>query len=110
MPTLIMQHTYNMSYIGHVLPPKETQVLSQYSSHHIQIGTKTSTHTPAHSHTHIAHFHADTITYEEPTIPPKLNIPRKELSTLQILCIHHQNNYIGTYEQLNELTHIVNNL
>ena len=58
----------------------------------------------------IAHFDADTIIYEEPTIPPKLNIPRKELSTLQILCIHHQNNYIETYEQLNQLTHIVNNI
>ena len=58
----------------------------------------------------IAHFAAGTITYEEPTIPPELNIPRKELSTLQILCIHHQNNCIGTYEQLNQLTRIVNNL
>ena len=58
----------------------------------------------------IAHFVDYTITYEEPTIPPELNIPRKELSTLQLLCTHHQNNNIGTYEQLNKLTHIVNNL
>ena len=32
------------------------------------------------------------------------------MSTLQIFCIHHQNNYVGTYEQLNRLTRIVNNL
>ena len=35
---------------------------------------------------------------------------RKELSTLQIFCIHHQNNHIGTYEQMNELTDIANNI
>jgi hypothetical protein len=58
----------------------------------------------------IAHFAADTITYEEPTIPPELNITRKELSTLRIFCIHHQNNHIGNYEQMNKLTNIVNNL
>ena len=56
----------------------------------------------------IAHFTADTITYEEPTIPPELKIDRKELSTLQILCIHHQNNNIGTHVQMNQLTHIAN--
>jgi hypothetical protein len=50
----------------------------------------------------IAHFAADTIIYEEPTIPPELNITRKELSTLQILCIHHQNNHIGNHEQMNQ--------
>ena len=53
MPTLIMQQIYNMLYIGPVLPSKKTQALSQYSSHLIQIGTKTSTHIPAHSQTHI---------------------------------------------------------
>ena len=58
----------------------------------------------------IAHFAADTITYEEPTIPPQLNIMRKELSTLRIFCIHHQNNNIGTHEQMNQLTDIINNL
>ena len=58
----------------------------------------------------IAHFAADTITYEEPTIPPELNMPRKEPSAIQILCIHHQNNDIGTYEQLNQLTQITSNL
>jgi hypothetical protein len=58
----------------------------------------------------ITHFATDTIIYEEPTIPPELNTTRKELSTLRILCIHHQNNHIGTYEQMNELTDIANNL
>ena len=68
-------------------------------------------HSGPFPYTHIiVHFAADTVTYEEPTIPPELNISRKELSTLQILCIHHQNKYIGTYEQLNQLTHIVSNL
>ena len=58
----------------------------------------------------IAQFAADTITYEKPTVPPELNIPRKELSTLQILCIHHQNHNIGTYEQLDQLSRIANNI
>ena len=58
----------------------------------------------------IAHFAADTIIYEEPTIPPELNNTRKELSTLRIFCIHHQNNHIGTFEQMNQLTDIANNL
>ena len=57
-------------------------------------------------HLIIAHFAADTIIYEEPTIPPELNIIRKEVSTLRILCIHHQNNHIGNYEQMNQLTDI----
>ena len=58
----------------------------------------------------IAHFAADTITYEEPTIPPELNIKRKEPSTTQRFCIHHQNNNIGTYEQMKQLKDIANNL
>ena len=58
----------------------------------------------------ITHFAADTIIYEEPTIPPELNTTRKELSTLRILCIHHQNNHIGTYEQINQLADIANNM
>jgi hypothetical protein len=58
----------------------------------------------------IAHFAADTIAYEEPTIPPEFNITRKESSTLQIFCIHHQNNNIGTYEQMKSLKDIADNL
>jgi hypothetical protein len=68
-------------------------------------------HSNPYPDTHIiAHFAADTITYEEPTIPPELNIPRKEPSSIQIFCIHHQNNTIGTHDQLNQLTYIANNL
>ena len=45
----------------------------------------------------ISHFKADTITYEEPTIPPELRIdPRTEAHALQIICIHHKNTHIGT--------------
>jgi ribonuclease HI len=58
----------------------------------------------------IAHFAANTIIYEEPIIPPKLNITRKEVSTLRIFCIHHQNYHVGTYEQMKQLTDIANNL
>ena len=58
----------------------------------------------------IAHFAANTVIYEEPTIPPELNTIRKEVSTLRILCIHHQNNHIGIYEQMNQLTDIAINL
>ena len=58
----------------------------------------------------IAHFAADTITYEEPTIPLELNITRKKLSTTQIFCIHHLNNIIGTYEQMKLLNDTTNNL
>ena len=58
----------------------------------------------------IFHFAADTIIYEKPTIPPELNITRKEVSTLRIFCIHHQNNHIGNCEQMNQLTDIANYL
>src|ERR1700738_2071927 len=68
-------------------------------------------HTGPFPDTHvIAHFTADTITYEEPTIPPELNITRKEPSTMQIFCIHHQNNNIGTYEQMKLINDTANNL
>src|SRR5665213_608406 len=58
----------------------------------------------------IAHFAADTIMYEEPTIPPELNTTRKEPSTIQILCVHHQNNNIGTAEQMKLINDAANNL
>ena len=39
----------------------------------------------------ITHFKADTITYDEPTIPPELRIePRTENQDIHILCIHHK--------------------
>ena len=61
-------------------------------------------------------FGADTITYTEPTEPPKPQItnkeekPQKEPSTLQILCIHHQNNDIGAQTTLDQLTQIAKTL
>ena len=80
-------------------------------SHDINWYQNFNPHTGLFPVTHIiAHFAANTITYEEPTIPPELNVTRKELSTLRIFCIHHQNNNVGTYEQMNQLTNIVNNL
>ena len=44
----------------------------------------------------ITHFKADTITYDEPTIPPELQIePRTESCDIRILCIHHKNTPIN---------------
>ena len=44
----------------------------------------------------ITHFKADTITYDEPTIPPELRIePRTEGRDISILCIHHKTTSIG---------------
>ena len=101
MPIPIMQQTYNMLYIGPVLPQKTIQVPSQYSSHMIQTGIKTSTHMLVINNTPFVHA-CGYLQYLNNALPG--------LSTLQIFCIHHQNNYIGTYEQLNQLTRIVNNL
>ena len=45
----------------------------------------------------ITHFRADTITYEEPTIPPELRKePRTQNHAIQIICIHHKNTPIRT--------------
>ena len=39
----------------------------------------------------ITHFKADTIIYDEPTIPPELSIePRIESCDIRVLCIHHK--------------------
>ena len=72
-----------------------------------------SPHTGPFPDTHIISiFEADTIIYTEPTKPPKPQTtnkeekPRKEPSTLQLLCIHHQNNDIGTQITLDQLTQI----
>jgi hypothetical protein len=47
--------------------------------------------------THVSiHFPANTIIYNEPTIPPELNKePQKESLAIRILCIHHQNTEIN---------------
>jgi hypothetical protein len=56
----------------------------------------------------ITNFKADTIIYEEPTIPPELRIePRTENCAIHVLYIHHKNMPIGaaTYsQQMNEAT------
>ena len=45
----------------------------------------------------ITHFKADTIIYEEPTIPPELRIkPRTEGRAIYILCTHHKGTPIGS--------------
>ena len=44
----------------------------------------------------ITHFKADTIIYDEPTIPPELRIePRIESRDIRILCIHHKTTALG---------------
>ena len=50
------------------------------------------------------------ITYEEPTIPLKLNKSQVEPSTIHILCVHHNNNNVGNIEQIIVLNTIFNNL
>ena len=106
------RQTYNKLFTGLAWRPKMTHIQSLYLHPRILIGTKMLTRTHAHSWTHTRHcpFSADTITYEEPTIPPELNITRKKSSTIRIFCIHHQNNSIGTYEQIKLLKDIANNL
>ena len=58
----------------------------------------------------IAHIPADTITYEEPTIPRELIKPRVEPSTIHILYVHHSNNNVGNIEQINAFNTIFDNL
>jgi ribonuclease HI len=62
--------------------------------------------------THVSiHFPLDTIIYKEPTIPPKLNKePRKETSSIRILCIHHQTLEINIADLETKLIQITKNL
>ena len=44
----------------------------------------------------IAHFKVDTITYKEPTYPPKLQIePRTYNCAIHTLCVHHKGTFIA---------------
>jgi hypothetical protein len=53
------------------------------------------------------HFTPDTITYIEPTIPPKLNKePRKETLAIRILCIHHKTTEINIADLKTKLLQI----
>ena len=74
---------------------------------------KSQPHTSPFLDTHIISiFGADTIIYTEPTKPSNLQKtneeekPWKETATLQLLCIHHQNNDIGTQTTVDQLTQI----
>ena len=58
----------------------------------------------------IIHFAADTITYDEPTIPLEPNKTQTEPLAIHIWCIHHQNNNIGTINQINTINTIIENL
>jgi len=59
----------------------------------------------------IAHFAANFIIYEDPTIPPELNKqPRIEPLAIYIFCTHHQNNNVGPSDDLYTLTTILQNM
>jgi hypothetical protein len=58
----------------------------------------------------ITHFAADTITYEEPTIPLEPNKTRTKPLAIHIWCIHYQNNNIGTTNQINTINTTIKNL
>ena len=58
----------------------------------------------------ISHFAADTITYEEPTIPQDRQKQKTKPLAKQILCIYHQNHNIGTPHQINTLKITLENL
>ena len=70
-----------------------------------------SPYTGPFPHTHvITYFAADTITYEEPTIPQDRQKPKTYPLAIQILCLHHRNHNIGTSHQMNTLKIIFENL
>ena len=63
-----------------------------------------SPHTGPFSDTHVlAHFYADTITYDEPTNPQNTNKPRIDTLAIHIRCIHHQQHNFGTSNQIDTI-------
>ena len=59
----------------------------------------------------ITHFKADTIIYDEPTIPPELRIePRIESRDIRVLCIHHKTTSLGPREYASRMDTIGNTL
>ena len=58
----------------------------------------------------IAHFAADTITYDKPNTPQNSPNPRIEPLAIHILCIHHQNHNFGTTSQIDTIKSIINNM
>ena len=51
----------------------------------------------------IAHFAADNIAYEESTNPQDINKSQLEPLAIHILCIHYQNQSLGTPNQIDTL-------
>ena len=59
----------------------------------------------------ITHFKADTITYDEPTIPPELQIESRTKShDVRILCIHHKTTSIGPTPYASHMHNIATSL
>ena len=59
----------------------------------------------------ITHFNADTVTYDEPTIPPELQIePRTESSDIRILCVHHKTMHVGPTNYAGQMHNIATSL
>ena len=59
----------------------------------------------------ITHFKADTIIYDEPTIPPELRIkPRTERREIRILCTHHKTTALGPRNYEHQMAIIGNTL
>jgi hypothetical protein len=117
MLTLTQKLTLNKPYIGQDLLPKTTQTQQRYSYQPTQTGITTFIPMKVlfpDLHV-ITHFKADTITYDEPTIPLELQIePRTEKCDIRILCIHHKTTpinpigYIGRIHNIGTSLHIPN--
>ena len=59
----------------------------------------------------ITHFKADTITYDEPTIPPELQIELQiESRDICVLCIHHKTSPVGPRRYARRMDTICNTL
>ena len=70
-----------------------------------------SPHTGPFIDTHVlAHFTADTITFDELTTPQNINKPKIEPLAIHIFCIYHQNYNIGIPNQINTIKIIIENL
>ena len=77
--------------------------INSYQNYSPHIGPFLDTHV-------VAHFNADTVTYDEPTTPQNINKPCTEPLTIHIFCIHHQNHNIGTLDQIDTIKTIIENL
>ena len=80
-----------------------TPDINWYQNYSPHIGPFLDTHV-------LAHFMADTITYDEPTIPQNTNKPRIEPLAIHILCIHHQTHNIGTPNHINTIKSTIKNI